>query len=85
MLRPDLEARGKARATAARRLCTIVGFYRYAEEEGVIADSPVVRIRRPRIDHESRVAHLDRNELGPILSPPACPHRATTPWFRCWR
>ncbi len=28
----DLEDRGKARATVARRLCTIVGFYRYAEE-----------------------------------------------------
>ena len=32
----ELEDRGKARATVARRLCTIVGFYRYAEEEGVI-------------------------------------------------
>jgi site-specific recombinase XerD len=29
--------RGRARATIARRLCTIVGFYRYAEEEGLIA------------------------------------------------
>ena len=59
--------RGKARATVARRLCTIVGFYRYAEEEGVIAHSPAVHIRRPRIDYESHVAHLDRNELGAIL------------------
>jgi integrase/recombinase XerD len=30
----ELEDRGKARATVARRLCTIVGFFRYAEEEG---------------------------------------------------
>ena len=51
----------------ARRLCTIVGFYRYAEEEGVIEHSPAVHIRRPRIDYESHVAHLDRNELGSIL------------------
>jgi integrase/recombinase XerD len=41
----DLEDRGKARATVARRLCTIVGFYRYAEEEGVIGHSPSVHIR----------------------------------------
>ena len=51
----------------ARRLCTIVGFYRYAEEEGVIEHSPAVHIRRPRIDYESHVAHFDRNELGAIL------------------
>jgi integrase/recombinase XerD len=63
----DLEERGRARATVARRLCTIVGFYRYAEEEGVIEHSPAVHIRRPRIDYESHVAHLDRNELGTIL------------------
>ena len=63
----DLEDRGKARATVARRLCTIVGFYRYAEEEGVIEHSPAVHIRRPRIDYASHVAHLDRNELGAIL------------------
>lgn len=35
----DLEAKGKARATAARRLCTIAGLYRYAEEEGLIDHS----------------------------------------------
>src|SRR5262249_45357659 len=28
----DLEARGRARATVTRRLCTIAGFYRYAVE-----------------------------------------------------
>jgi integrase/recombinase XerD len=62
-----LEDRGKARGTVARRLCTIVGFYRYAEEEGVIEHSPAVHIRRPSIDYESHVGHLDRNELGAIL------------------
>lgn len=63
----DLEDRGKARATVARRLSTVVGFYRYAEEEGVITHSPAVHIRRPRSDYESHVAHLDRNELGAVL------------------
>jgi site-specific recombinase XerD len=51
----------------ARRLCTIVGFYRYAEEEGVIEHSPAVHIRRPKVDYESHAAHLDRNEFGSIL------------------
>jgi integrase/recombinase XerD len=81
----ELEDRGKARATVARRLCPIVGFYRYAEQEGVIEHSPAVHIRRPRIDYESHVAHLDRNELGSILSPQICRRRGITPWSRCWR
>ncbi|MGI9031944.1 MAG: tyrosine-type recombinase/integrase [Ilumatobacteraceae bacterium] len=33
----------------------------------MIEHSPAVHIRRPRIDYESHVAHLDRNELGAIL------------------
>jgi integrase/recombinase XerD len=60
----ELEDRGRSRATVARRF---VGFYRYAEEEGVIEHPPAVHIRRPRVDYESHVAHLDRNELGSIL------------------
>jgi hypothetical protein len=38
----DLEARGRARATVTRRLCTIAGFYRYAVEEScwIIPRSP---------------------------------------------
>ena len=58
----DLEDRGKARATVARRLCTVVGFYRCAEEEGVRCTSA-----GRALAHESHVAHLDRNELGAIL------------------
>jgi site-specific recombinase XerD len=63
----DLEARGRARATMARRLCTITGFYRYAGEEGLIDHSPAVHVRRPRLDYESHATGLDRNELGAIL------------------
>ena len=36
----DLEARGRARATVTRRLCTIAGFYRYAVEEELLDHSP---------------------------------------------
>ena len=63
----DLEASGRARATIARRLCTIAGFYRYAEEEGLIAHSPAIHVRRPRLDYESHATGLDRNELGALL------------------
>ena len=75
----------EARATVARRLCTVVGFYRYAEEEGSIEHSPAVHIRRPRIDYESHVAHLDRNELGAILVAAGCRRRGITHWCRCSR
>src|SRR5580700_8893013 len=39
-----LEERGRARATVARRLGTVTGFYRYAEEEGLLAHSPAVHV-----------------------------------------
>ena len=45
----DMESRGRARATIARRLCTIAGFYRYAVEEELLEHSPAVHVRRPRL------------------------------------
>jgi hypothetical protein len=45
-----LEAKGRVTATIARRLCTVTGFYRYPEEEGLIAHYPTIHVRRPRID-----------------------------------
>jgi integrase/recombinase XerD len=63
----QLEARGLARSTVARRLSTVVGFYRYAEQEGLITRSPAVHVRRPRLDYESHTVGLDRNELGALL------------------
>ena len=59
--------RGRARATIARRLCTITCFYRYAEQEGLIPISPAVHVRRPRLDYESDATGLDRNEVGAML------------------
>jgi integrase/recombinase XerD len=63
----QLEAQGRARTTIARRLCTIACFYRYAEEEGLIAVSPAVHVRRPRLNYESHATGLDRNEVGAML------------------
>ncbi len=44
----DLEARGRARATITRRLCTVAGFYGYAVEEELLDRSPAAHVRRPR-------------------------------------
>jgi integrase/recombinase XerD len=63
----DLEARGRARATITRRLCTIAGFYRYAVEEDLLDHSPAAHVRRQRLDYESHATALDRNELGALL------------------
>jgi len=63
----DLEARGRARATVTRRLCTIAGFYKYAVEEELLEHSPAAHVRRPRLDYESHATALDRNELGAML------------------
>jgi len=63
----DLEARGRARATVTRRLCTVAGFYKYAVEEELLEHSPAAHVRRPRVDYESHAVALDRNELGALL------------------
>jgi integrase/recombinase XerD len=63
----DLEARGRARATITRRLCTVAGFYKYALEEDLLDHSPAAHVRRPRLDYESHAIGLDRNELGALL------------------
>ena len=63
----DLEAKGRARATVTRRLCTIAAFYKYAVEEELLDHSPAAHVRRPRVDYESHATALDRNELGALL------------------
>jgi integrase len=63
----DMESHGRARATIARRLCTVAGFYRYAVEEDLLDHSPAAHVRRPRLDYESLAVGLDRNEVGALL------------------
>ena len=46
---------------------TVAGFYRYTEEEDLLARSPAVHLRRPRLDYESHATGLDRNEVGALL------------------
>ena len=63
----DMESHGRARATIARRLSTVAGFYRYAVEEDLLEHSPAAHVRRPRLDYESHAVGLDRNEVGSLL------------------
>ena len=62
-----LEEQGRARSTVGRRLSTLAGFYRYCEQEQILARSPAAHVRRPKQDYESRTLGLDRNELGAFL------------------
>ena len=79
-----LEGTGRARATVARQLCTVAGFYRYAEEEGLVATSPAVHVRRPRLDYESHAIGLDRNEVGALLVAAGLGRTRNTPSSRSW-
>ena len=80
----ELEDRGKARATVARRLCTIVGFYRYAEEEGVI-EHPRPCTSADRASTTSPTSPTSTaTSSGRSSSPPACRRPGTTLWCRCW-
>lgn len=63
----DLEGRGLSPATVARRLSALAGFYGYAQDEGLIARSPVARVKRPRVGSESPTLGLDVPELGRFL------------------
>lgn len=60
----DMESCRRARATIARRLCTISGFYRYAVEEELLdhspAEHPAERSRRPRLGGSAGSAQQSR-------------------------
>jgi len=75
----DMETRGQARSTIARRLFTVAGFYRYAVEEELLEHSPAVHVRRPRLDYESHAIGLDRNEVGSLLVAAGLGARTNTP------
>ena len=63
----ELEARGRARATVTRRLCTIAGFFKVRRRRRTPRAFPAAHVRRPRVDYESHATALDRNELGAML------------------
>lgn len=62
-----MESAGLRPSTRQRRLISICGYYRYAEQEDVIPKSPGRYVRRPRVPNESTSAYLDRYELSKFL------------------
>ena len=81
----DLEARGRARATVTRRLCTIAGFYKYAVEEELLEHSPAVHVRRPRLDYESHAPLWTATSSAPSSSLPGSGRPPSTRWSPCLR
>ena len=67
----DLEARGRARATITRRLCTIAGFYKYAVEEELLEHSPAAHVRRPVWTMSPMPSGWTATSLARCWSPPA--------------
>jgi site-specific recombinase XerD len=61
------EESGTAPATVARRLSALSGFYGYLLDEGLIARSPVARVRRPRVSDESPRLGVDRGGMRALL------------------
>src|ERR687897_2536809 len=64
---PAISSPGAGRGPRSPAACTVACFYRYAEQEGLIAISPAAHVRRPRLDYESHAPGLDRNEVGAML------------------
>jgi hypothetical protein len=86
VLRPRFRGARQGAGDGARRLCTVVGFYRYAEQEGRDralagrAHPPPAadRLRVPRRAPGSRRARRDLGGRWPFIA-------EITPWSRCWR
>jgi integrase/recombinase XerD len=64
----SMEAADLTPATIARRLAALAGFYDYAVDEGLIARSPVARVRRPSRSDESPRLGLDKDEIAGFLA-----------------
>lgn len=62
----DLLARGRP-ATAHNRYAGLQAFFRWALEEGLVADSPMARMRPPKIPEEAP-AVLRGDELRRLLA-----------------
>src|SRR5215208_5006924 len=65
-----LEQADRSRATVARRLATLTGFYRYAVQEGALPHSPAAHIRRPpRWREDFRAVTRRRSRSGGAAGP----------------
>lgn len=63
----EMETKGLAVATVARRLSTVCVWYRYLYAEEFIDRDPATFVRRPKVSMESTTLGLDRAQLGTVL------------------
>jgi integrase/recombinase XerD len=80
----DLEARGRARATITRRLCTIAGLYRYAVEEDLLDHSPAAHVRRPGWTTSRTPPGWTATSSARCWSPPVLGQHKSMRGSRCW-
>lgn len=64
----ELEQTEYAPRTIAVRLTALASFYRYCENEELIVRSPMIRVRRPRIERRSPRTALTRGQLHDLLA-----------------
>jgi len=72
----DLEARGRARVTVTRRLCTIAGSYKYTVEEELLEHSPAVMSAAREWIMSRTPSRWTATNSAPYWSPPgsaSCP------------
>jgi integrase len=74
----ELEARGRARATVTRRLCTIAGFYKYAVEEELLDHSPAAHVRARESITSRAPSPWTATSSAPCWSLPGLVRRAST-------
>lgn len=65
----ELYARGRARASSARKLAAIRSFCRYLRREGHLDHDPGALVSTPKLDRKIP-AHLDIAEIGVLLEAP---------------
>ncbi len=77
---PSARGRPMAPASVARRLAALSSWYGYLHDAGAIGHNPVLRVRRPRVDHDhtttvgmtsaEAAALLRAASADPVLGPP---------------
>lgn len=63
----ELESKGRAVATVAKRMSTVCSWYRWLTEEEILPKNPTAHVRRPSVSTESTTLGLDREEMSRLL------------------
>ena len=64
---PDANRNTRSRATVARHLSTLSGFYKYAVAKDVITRNPVAAVKRPRVGTDKVSTGVDKDELSALF------------------